>query len=55
MTGFRFLYPPEWDPAQEVRMKSFDFDTGKIFFNGSECVAVSAGDCGRSCRTSDAI
>lgn len=25
MTGFRFLYPPECDPAQEVRMKSFDF------------------------------
>ena len=20
MTGFRFLYPPECDPAQEVRM-----------------------------------
>ena len=33
----------------------FGSDTGKIFFNGSECVAVSAGDCGRSCRTSDAI
>ncbi|WP_294901433.1 MutS-related protein [uncultured Eubacterium sp.] len=25
MTGFRFLYPPEYDPAQEVRMKTFDF------------------------------
>lgn len=25
MTGFRFLYPPEYDPAQEVQMKSFDF------------------------------
>lgn len=23
--GFRFLYPPEYDPATEVRMKSFDF------------------------------
>lgn len=78
MTGFRFLYPPECDPAQEVRMKSFDFIQAlqiddmvvlqndryrgysdltleKFFFNGSECVAVSAGDCGRSCRTSDTI
>ena len=25
MTGFRFLYPPEYDPAKEVQMKSFDF------------------------------
>ena len=25
MTGFRFLYPPEYDPAKEVKMKSFEF------------------------------
>ena len=25
MTGFRFLYPSEYDPAKEVKMKSFDF------------------------------
>ena len=25
MTGFRFLYPPEYDPAKEIQMKSFDF------------------------------
>ena len=25
MTGFRFLYPPEYDLAKEVQMKSFDF------------------------------
>ena len=78
MTGFRFLYPPECDSAQEVRMKSFDFIQAlqiddmvvlqndryrgysdltleKFFCNGSECAAVPAGDCGRSCRTSGSI
>ena len=25
MAGFRFLYPPKYDPAKEGKMKSFDF------------------------------